>query len=109
MDGAKGDVYIFDDEGHRAIALQAKAYFDNKTTGLWIGANSTDNAYGVVAPGPKAGYVCIRNSNGNDSIEIDGRSGDLTLYDADRGRGFALRSKEPGLGTNTTGMWIGAE
>ena len=40
--------------------------------------------------GQKAGYVCIRNSNGDDSIEIDGRSGDIILNNADCAEDFDI-------------------
>jgi hypothetical protein len=52
--------------------------------------------------------VALRDKAERNSIILDGDSGNMTLYDADGHRGFALLSKAPSLGGNTTGMWIGA-
>ena len=58
---------------------------------MWIGANK--------AEGAKAGKVFLRDSSGNDSITLDGSSGDIFLSNADCAEDFDIsdsRKAEPG-------------
>jgi hypothetical protein len=93
MDGTTGNVDIFNDEGRRGLALRSKA-FDGKTAGLWIGANASRTE-----GGPMAGKIFLRDSNGRDSISIDGSSGDIVLRNADCAEDFDISHSteiEPG-------------
>jgi hypothetical protein len=47
IDGAEGNLDLFDKDGFRSLAIRGQA-FDGKTTGMWVGAAKSD-------PGPKAG------------------------------------------------------
>jgi hypothetical protein len=83
MDGKLGDMTLYDADGGRGFALRNKApSLSGNPTGMWIGANKSE--------GKKAGYICVRNSDGDDSIEIDGRSGDIILKNADCAEDFDI-------------------
>lgn len=92
LDGSNGDLTLYDADGGRGFALLSKApSLSGNTTGMWIGASKDE--------GQKAGYVCIRNSDGQDSIELDGSSGDIILNNADCAEDFDIAESaeiEPG-------------
>jgi hypothetical protein len=90
VNGAAGDIDLFDDEGKRSLAIRGR--YDGKTVGMWIGAHPND-------PGPKGGVVFIRNSSGNDSIILEGNRGDIILNNADCAEDFDIldsQNAEPG-------------
>jgi hypothetical protein len=90
----KGNMMLFDEEGHRGFALLSKAPSLSglkPTTGMWIGGSPSE--------GPKAGIVFIRDTDGNDSIKLDGASGDIILSNADCAEDFDVAQPyaiEPG-------------
>jgi hypothetical protein len=97
FDGTTGDMTLVDEDGQHSFGFHGKGYGGN--AGLWIGADKDE--------GPKAGYVAIRNSAGNNSIVLDGANDDITLVDEDGHRSLAVLGKAfSGL---ATGMWIGAD
>ena len=119
IDGERGNWNIYDSGGRRALALRSKEV-GGTGAGLWIGANAADSAPGTRSPGPKAGFLSIRDNNGMDSIILngsnnsaalkdtagrnsiilDGRSGDIVLANADCAEDFdILHSTEMEPGT----------
>ncbi len=81
----EGNMMLFDEAGHRGFALLSRAPSLSgikPTTGMWIGASPRE--------GPKAGIVFIRDSDGNDSIKLDGASGDIILANADCAEDFDI-------------------
>jgi hypothetical protein len=113
--GNDGKITIFGNDGHLSMRLgkhwddMARSY---DAVSIWNadGDKTTELTLGTLQLGGGGvdGQLSLRNKEGDDSIILDGSNGDMTLYDAKGGRGFALRSREPSLGGNTTGMWIGA-
>ena len=88
LDGSSGDITSYDQNGHHSFSLHGNI---GDYTGLWIGANK--------AEGAKAGKVFLRDSSGNDSITLDGSSGDIFLSNADCAEDFDIsdsRKAEPG-------------
>lgn len=94
LDGLNSSVVLQDRSGKSVVYLEADAD-RGSYGGLFLGA------YG------KPGKLVTRNEKQIDSIKLDGRSGEMTLFDADGHRGFALLSEAPSL-DNITAMWIGA-
>jgi hypothetical protein len=93
LDGRSGDMTLFDADGHRGFALLSKAPTLHTplgdTTGMWIGAD--------VGEGTKAGYVTIRDNKGEESIQLDGRSGDIIIKDQEGKHAFTLRAKSSAI------------
>ena len=88
LDGITGNIISHDRDGHHSFSLHAKI---DGFTGLWIGANKEEGA--------KAGKVFLRDSSGEESIILDGSSGDIFLSNADCAEDFNildLQSAEPG-------------
>ncbi|MGE5662005.1 MAG: hypothetical protein ACM3X1_07120 [Ignavibacteriales bacterium] len=116
LDGANGDIMLYDKEGKHSFSLHGLV--DNYT-GLWVGAGGEDE-------GNKPGKMFLRDSNGKNSITIDGANsalkmrnkadtaedqitldganGDIMLYDKEGKHSFSLHGK---VG-DYTGLWIGA-
>jgi hypothetical protein len=72
LDGAKGDIVIHDEDHKHAFSLHSK--FENYA-GLWLGAKVSEGAN-------KPGKMKLRDASGNDSIKLDGASGQIHLRDA---------------------------
>ncbi len=83
LDGNKGDIMLYDEKGFHSFSLHGDV---GGYTGLWLGANAGE--------GPKAGYMAIRGSAGDNSIELDGRSGDIVLNNADCAEDFDISNSE---------------
>ena len=73
LDGTKGDVILFDEDHHHSFSLHGKV---GDYTGLWIGANESE--------GKKPGKIFLRGVNGDHSIDLDGKTRKVTLYDNDK-------------------------
>jgi hypothetical protein len=93
LDGTRGFMNVYDDDGNRSLGLRSNA-FDGKTAGLWIGANKSDSIGSGSTVNPLAGYLCIRDNTGNDSIVLDGRVGDMLLNNADCAEDFDISEPE---------------
>jgi hypothetical protein len=70
---------LYDRDGKHSFSLHGKV---DDFTGLWIGANESE--------GKKSGKLFLRNANGNDSIVLDGASGDIFLNNADCAEEFDI-------------------
>jgi hypothetical protein len=91
LDGTTGDLFLHDQEGKRSFALTSNT---GGYAGMWIGGNAAPSE------GPKAGKVFLRDSAGNDSIVLDGDSGDIVLNNADCAEEFdIINQNQVGPGT----------
>ena len=93
LNGANNIVRIFDGSGKEVLGLDANAAGGGHA-GLFLGG------------GGKPGILVMRDSAGRDSMNLNGLTGDLNIYDENGKRLLAVRGKVKG--TDTAGLWIGA-
>lgn len=90
LDGSLGIIVLRDQEGKLAFSVDSQT---GDFAGLWIGGSADP------LEGPKAGKVFLRDTNGNDSIVLDGSAGDIFLNNSDCAEEFYisdLQNAEPG-------------
>lgn len=74
LDGDHGDIVLHDLDGNQSVSIRGKAkdsYAGYNYTGLWVGASE----------GKKPGRICLRDSEGKDSLIIDGHTRTLEFHD----------------------------
>jgi hypothetical protein len=87
--GVNGDLTSYDQYGNHSFSLHGEV---DGYTGVWLGGSGGEE-------GNKPGKMFLRNDRGNDSITLDGLSGDILLNNADCAEDFDIAEKdeiEPG-------------
>jgi hypothetical protein len=98
IDGAKGGIVIKDQENKHSFSLHSNVKQDvgngeaKWVAGIWLGANVREGS-------GKPGLLVLRGHKGNDTIRLDGSSGDMILQNADCAEDFDISESteiEPG-------------
>lgn len=93
LDGAKGSVVLRDTSGMKVVFLESSSG-DGSLSGLFLGANG------------KPGILAMRDRSGRNSIDLNGVTGNLNLYNEDGKRSLSVQGKA--IDGKSAGMWIGA-
>jgi hypothetical protein len=102
LDGSSGDIIIFDTEHDHSFSLHGRVGSDTDNyAGIWLGAGGGDE-------GKKPGKMFLRDASGNDSMTLDGASGDIVIHDADNKHSFSLHGRVGSDTDNYAGIWLGA-
>lgn len=83
-DGSGGDLFLLNEDDQFTVALRSQ---EDDHCGMWVGGRG------------KRGLVVARNRNGDDTVIIDGESGDIKLANADLAESFQVSDAselEPG-------------
>jgi hypothetical protein len=99
LDGVSGDIVVRDKNANPVFGLYSKGTWSNNKEIAWfaVGKHKDEEPKDV----GKAGVVLVRNPEGNDSITLDGVSGDIVLANADCAEEFDISSESTGIEPGT--------
>jgi hypothetical protein len=100
LDGSnKSRIVVRDKNANPVFGLYSKGTWSNNKEIAWfaVGKHKDEEP----KEGRKAGVVLVRNPEGNDSITLDGVSGDIVLANADCAEEFDISSESTGIEPGT--------